>query len=110
MNKYTPGPWRAWIRGNTIEVQRGQKKAGRVVAIAAWPGFDGCDIASIPTQAANARLMAASPDLLSALKDAVQDLQDWADDNADDDGPFIVTERGVNAALLAIAKAEGMKP
>lgn len=59
MSKYTPGPWRAFIRKRAkviaILSQNGD-------AIVAWPGFDSSDY-NISTQVHNARLIAAAPDL-----------------------------------------------
>ena len=62
--KHTPGPWRAnssWIEG--------PKMALRVAAID-WPKR-GSAPASKAEAEANARLIAAAPDLLAALEDVV---------------------------------------
>lgn len=100
--KHTPGPWRSWYTG------RGNSVFFHVSAtVPAVPGFCGPtekQIAQIsPTdgtsEQANARLIAASPELLEALKDAVCALQcsgkDWPAETK---------------ARAAIAKATGETP
>ena len=57
-------------------------------------------------QAISNRLHAA-PDLLAALEDALDDLEDWARDHDDGDGPFLVTERALIKGRAAIVKAKG---
>lgn len=66
MSKHTPGPWFAFIKGDTIAV--GTAKNGREVdAVVHWSGFDSCGVDHVE-QRANARLIAAAPDMLAALK------------------------------------------
>lgn len=65
MSKYTPGPWKAFIRGRTIAILTRETQA-----VIAWPGFDSSSY-NLKTQKANARLIAAAPDLADALKEAV---------------------------------------
>ncbi len=52
------------------------------------------------------RLFRAGPDLLAALIECVQDLQDWASDHEEPGEPFIATERALKQARAAIAKAK----
>lgn len=60
MDKHTPGPWRAnssWIEGPKMALR---------VAVVDWPKR-GCAPKSADEAEANARLIAAAPDLLKAL-------------------------------------------
>lgn len=95
MSGHTPAPW----------VVLG----GSVVAQSSDPGFDyeplciaDCDmdvrIDHDTTGMANARLIAAAPDLLAALRGLLP--EGWGDDDTMDHMP------GVKAARLAIAKAQ----
>ena len=58
------------------------------------------------TQEANARLIAAAPDLLAALSELVAE---WDNDHADEDHQSGITPEtgGIILARMAIAKAEG---
>jgi len=96
--KHTKGPWRAIYRG----VDQGANWASRIpyaieraVGNAVQPIADVCDQ---PEAEANANLLAAAPDLLAGLKEALKDLEcsGYAFDH-----PFLVTLRGI------IAKATG---
>lgn len=79
--KHTPGPWLADVAADENEcVELFVRRDGDAVAIAG-------DISS----RANAQLIAAAPDLLEALKDALEHI------------PMTLQGR----ALAAIAKAEG---
>ncbi len=67
--QHTPGPWTAFIAQNTVAVCIGNKTDGSFghrPCVVNWQGFDSCDL-PIEKQAANARLIAAAPDLLAAL-------------------------------------------
>lgn len=65
--KFTPGPWSVYHVHDTIEVQFGPMRKGRGRApVVHWTGFGNSDL-PISVQAANARLMAAAPDMLAAL-------------------------------------------
>ena len=88
MSSHTPGPWEAdserrghvvWARGPT---------GSMLVATCGHAAFDG----------ANARLIAAAPDLLAALKAMFADACDCGPD---------VHCRSCELGLRAIAKAEG---
>ncbi len=92
MNTHTPGPWT--VRHLT----------GFPLMIATQPDADGfgepiADTSRhmLPAEAlANARLIAAAPDLLEALKWALEHAE-WSND----------TETGTDPIRAAIAKAEG---
>ena len=104
--KYTPGTWVANL--NEIHEVR-DAEGGRICILTQLRGkfgllgrrFDG-------ESEANARLIAAAPDLLEALKDAVRWLEGMSRDNPE----FIQDSMPVNCLTmeemkLAIAKAEG---
>lgn len=80
---HTPGPW--WE--NVTLVMAGPDATGKPFTVAEVSGVHNVD--------ANARLIAAAPDLLRELKFAVSVLRDNH------------IARGLAAALEAIAKAEG---
>lgn len=61
---FTPGPW-VMDQTDTYETAL-VSGDGRVVASAAWDGGSGCHL---KVSDANARLIAAAPDLLAALED-----------------------------------------
>ena len=58
---------------------------------------------------ANARLIAAAPSLLEALKDALEEIREWRRWARPGDGPTkpIVTSSVIERAAFVIAKAEG---
>lgn len=64
MSKHTPGPWMAWHAGRTVEVVNDE---GHNKPIVKWTGFDGCN-RPLKEQIANARLIAAAPELLAAAE------------------------------------------
>ena len=92
--KYTPGPWKVFDQNHVIEVQRGDCTE----PIIHWTGFDAAP-GTLATHRANARLIAAAPDLLVALKRAALVL---AGDTMSKAGLIAALE----AARSAIAKAE----
>lgn len=111
-SKHTPGPWTACqFRGTPHPVRLGERwpevqirvgsnettgGMGNVLALVVLGGvgaisFDRADIE------ANARLIAAAPDLLEALRDVV-DLFEWEESDS-------AQERAYDAAVAAIGKA-----
>lgn len=85
MSKHTPGPWRACSGFPSVEAAGAANLAL-------------CNDQRIPMseRLANARLIAAAPDLLEALKRAVG----WIETSSEG-------EIATSIALAAIAKAEG---
>ena len=67
MTQYTPGPWKMGINSTGEEAIIGPN--GQVVADASWTGGSGCELTIY--NEADARLIAAVPDLLGALKNIV---------------------------------------
>lgn len=92
MKKHTPGPWRVF--GGTDDDR------GHVMTSDGYAVADCClDYSSIPTreQLENARLIAAAPDLLAALKE----IAEWTERYTTPGHPISTVARA------AIAKATG---
>ena len=90
MSNHTPGPWGVEYDGSLV--------MGRQVVPTPSP-----DTASVEERKANARLIAAAPDLLDALE-ALIPLVEWALKEQSPpyfDGPLVVQ------SCVAIAKAKG---
>ena len=98
MSEHTPGPWSAFISGNTIAIDLGANPRGERPCIIGWPGFDSNDQTKA-TNIANARLIAAAPDLLEALQEACNSIETT-------DNPFKGSLMH-NQMRAAIAKATG---
>ncbi len=91
-NKHTPGPWKVVKLESCLTVK----------------GPEGCRVASLfmpreEMNEANARLIAAAPDMLAALRGAANHLQ--ACQQGELTRPF--TSASLPLVLKAIAKAEG---
>lgn len=108
MSAHTPGPWRSTFRG----MDKGSSWASRIpyaiereLGNAVQPIADLCDQ---PQAEANARLIAAAPDLLAAL----QALDDYVCNNLTGEYPtgVDVDSAEFKAARAAIAKATGSQP
>lgn len=102
MSKHTPGPWKVF-NGTDVFPDDGDKEATRYIA--------DCDMASAAfisgeEARANARLIAAAPDLLETLKGMVGMYVELVESG---DAGFWDAEKvtEVIAARSAIAKAEG---
>ena len=107
MTEHTPGPWAVDSNNRVIGPPRPHKQGATI-------GLDtGVHLASVKdticyvtcltlaAQPANARLIAAAPDLLAALEQLVTDWQDVPDPmDRESQGPF-------EQARAAIAKARG---
>ena len=90
MKTHTPGPWKIEMR----------TRSGEFVRTTHITGTDGSHLANVGPCSidANARLIAAAPDLLAALEDIVY-LADTSD--------FYLPRNWLADARAAIAKAEG---
>jgi hypothetical protein len=64
--KHTPGPWHTYTGGNTRDCVESVKE-GKLIAVV-YDGADSRPCENNPTQSANAKLIAAAPELLEALK------------------------------------------
>lgn len=91
--KHTPGPWRVGKGGPNMCPTVGTEKGLMVAMVAYGDGH--------PTQA-NARLIAAAPDLLEALEGMERALLQMMDDPSRADEMSVVIK-----ARAAIAKAKG---
>lgn len=71
--KFTPGPWSVWTYGDSaIDIAVGPKAGGVAVAQIVTANGQGINTdAAMEAGAANARLIAAAPDLLGALQTIV---------------------------------------
>ena len=101
--KHTPGPWSVREEPHDCFVEG--------VAYEGHPYFQMCHRVQIlsdedyPTRLADARLIAAAPDLLSALKGIVREIRAYSSPECDDADSLGYAE--LKAADAAIAKAEG---
>ena len=92
MSKHTPGPWFAVAdKGQTIIRTSRSSAAFSPLAIVKGDKRD-----TLKDQEANARLIAAAPDLLDALSEIIND-----------GGKFVMTNETHRKARAAIAKARG---
>ena len=109
--KHTPGPWTldtisGWRDGSDRDLNgdiyiRGEGDGlpfGQVFADT--EEREALDPEIIPERIANARLIAAAPELLAALEEMTELIQ-WSESGGEE-------ERAYDAARAAIAKAEGM--
>ena len=104
MSEHTPGPWvlkpaRSIVGGWAVWAEYEPGKHCQVADIEPWPN----DPDTAPESEANARLIAAAPDLLAACEALIDadsyDLKSLLDDAL----PAIIEQ-----ARVAIAKAKGM--
>jgi hypothetical protein len=100
----TPGPWVAWRTTISAHVSRGGETGMHIAS---------CDIGAgdwhDPDRSegvANARLIAAAPELLEALK-GLSVILTRAESNASGNPEWEIVSRRINAARAAISKAEG---
>jgi type VI protein secretion system component VasF len=109
VSKHTPGPWHSCINASHTAFLI-KDKAGRLIAMPSWHASNDTHFPLKEQSEANARLMAAAPELLEALID----LGDWlayglnkaegAEPTAED---HAACERVAAQARAAIAKATG---
>ena len=71
MSKHIRGPWEAFIAGDTIAIIKPRKRNQRMFEVIQWTGFDGSDVVSLEEKKDIARLIAAAPKMLAALKAAL---------------------------------------
>jgi hypothetical protein len=102
MNKHTPGPWEVTHlrHGIVVRTESPNKTKYGASRYAAIGGFDRSDPDQLSEALANARLIAAAPDLLEALSRLIEI----------EDGPGMAVigwEGAMERAYAAIAKARG---
>ena len=99
MNKHTPEPWKVYSDGTKTFVA--SSSAGRVVAVGLYDESADTPIEEVD---ANARLIAAAPELLSAAETAVEIIRDsYGQDEVD----IPCDCQAVNVLERAIKKAKG---
>ena len=105
--QHTPGPWHVYtgrLRKQfptpIIEVQDAKGRS-----IVPWPGFDSCDLPK-KERFANARLIAAAPVLLAALKLVSRNLFNDLGYDPNRRQSISFTDEQVSAIKAAIAAAE----
>lgn len=107
--KHTPGPWRLDIAarsaGFAVVASRPKASGGTNRVCSTIPANRTPD--AFEEAKANARLIAAAPEMLAALKDAIGALEfcrDYHSDLGNEDQDF--AQGKLEAAITAIAKAE----
>lgn len=111
MNKHTPGPWH--VTTETDGRSRGYIRAGEPLDGAKMPPAVARVCArTLSENEANARLIAAAPELLEALRHFAALLAEHHDDLPDDRPIFgindaVITAGDLRRARAAIAKATG---
>ena len=103
--KHTPGPWIL----DEEQYRSGIHFKGTLIAVIAGRAFDRHEVAFVasPDQDCNARLIAAAPEMLEALKSCLPLLDMWYQQRADHLAP--IETSCVGQAHAAIAKAEAKK-
>lgn len=102
-SKHTPGPWAIRLGQSVVEIRT---TAGLPIAQTTsghyWQNFG-------PEAEANARLIAAAPDMLEALRhaEAILSYAPEMSTNKNGAGPNTSTHHALRLVRAAIAKAEG---
>ena len=107
MSKHTPGPWHVEERGLYVR-DRVWVSAGDVRVAQVDQEYYGAE--PVGTSRGNARLIAAAPELLEALRPFAFYAEQWlADDTVPEDAAIAIVCRKseLRAAAAAIAAAEG---
>ena len=104
MSGHTKGPWTAWIKGNTIQIDN-RGGDGRNPCVVHWSGFDNSDLLASQNKA-NARLIAAAPDLLEAAQAFIADV-DASDLDDLDYGRGLSSSGLIERFRAAITRASG---
>lgn len=109
MAGFTPGPWRAGVEADEWTVDNGWDNEGLAYKHVGIANDDPIAIVVVPASFgmdeeldANARLIAAAPDLLSALRALMESMEA----RLDGEGGTPTEYREVEAARAAIAKVE----
>jgi len=92
---HTPGPWKPFVNNSVVAVMKG----GSRKEVIKWTGFDGSDFPN--DVEANARLIAAAPDLLAALKLVDYDVRHHL--RNDDIGTALIRPHAVKAVRDALS-------
>lgn len=125
--QHTPGPWEPFVCSRPLEEMPNYLRAAieasgglQFQMVAAFDELGQCDVCMVgngPRGEANARLIAAAPDLLAALKWALSEighvdisLEQYRNGCHAELHPNCPVCAGYQAAKAAIAKAEGGQP
>ena len=101
--KHTPGPWVYESEGKNNHLGKFCTEAGELICDFGHDiPYEG--VPGNPPDFANAHLIAAAPDLLEALGEAVSAIEWWQHEHGCCHG---ATDDELNAARAAIAKAKG---
>lgn len=108
--RHTPGPWDVGQNGDSCAREHAIVSGPKVIAKVYGRGYPS-GFGWSPGSAADARLIAAAPELLAALKACEDRLALVLECDCDDDKPEDTeTIAAFAAARAAIAKAEGFVP
>jgi hypothetical protein len=106
---HTPGPWVALTSEDHGTVASFPVRAGKKAIAAVWCRFGGYRVnwESLRGGRANARLIAAAPDLIAALRNLADEIcadEEHSDGTGEGDCPIC---NAIRVARAAIIKAEG---
>lgn len=108
-SKHTPGPWIIKYSGNgypyQLDAPNGSRGPGGIRSVTRWGAFS---FPSSPEALANARLIAAAPDLANAAVDILDymGMDAWLDSPGGDLEVWGVRKKDLRALRSAMAKAE----
>lgn len=97
MSKHTPGPWKVGAASSAVYEPSNDARAIALMPTANW---------AIETREANARLIAAAPELLAALREAVPYMEAELARAFPPHNPASPLSLALKGARAAIAKAE----
>ncbi len=109
MSQHTPGPWATDMEGldNGDDIPINASGVYIATVTTCWPCVMDLDGELQEEGKANARLIAAAPDLLAACKEMLLRIKEYQDL----DGLLTAKERGSRDKMIAaVAKAEGGAP
>jgi len=101
MSNHTPGPWAE----NACEIQA--QDGSPICEMLAWPEDSGVNYPYSPVADANARLIAAAPELLAEMRSALATAQDGLEnvESGDEEGVRMALEAIRSGLEAAVAKA-----
>ena len=106
MSAHTPGPWKASRRYADTIVIEGDGGYRHIVGVGADEITESGGEEMSAEQEANARLIAAAPELLAALE-RLTDVTQWLDVSFASEDEEAEAEEALGVAQAAIAKARG---
>ena len=106
---HTPGPWRVTGLEQPSDMDRSvyaTTKSGNPLPVARVYG-EGVIAHFRAERVANARLIAAAPDLLGELRNIVDNAWQYDDDAEEPDGPWTISNETYQRIAALVAKATG---